>query len=89
MQYKPSAGIFIGGLVLSFAGVTFMLLGNLVEEPAVAILLGMLGLLVGLVLLCVGASRALVIIDQLPAAFRHLERVQEVRPSQTDGRTEN
>lgn len=39
-------------------------------------LLGFAGGVAGLVMLCVGAARALAIIDALPAAFRYVSALQ-------------
>lgn len=39
-------------------------------------LLGLAGEIIGLVMLCVGAARALAIIDALPAAFRNVSAPQ-------------
>lgn len=83
MQYKPSAGIFVGGLAASFGGTVFFMLAlqGDSEGAAAAALIGVLVSIGGIVMLCIGAARALAIIDALPAAFRNLDRLQHPQAS--------
>ncbi|MDQ0924599.1 hypothetical protein QF038_003107 [Pseudarthrobacter sp. W1I19] len=79
MQFKPSAGIFVTGLVLSIIGTVFGFIGigiagssrSYYSSGASAgggflAFLGFATALIGVVLIYVGASRALKIIDALP-----------------------
>lgn len=75
MQFKQSAGIFVGGLAASFGGTLLVLMATAANGDGAA-LVGLVGILVsvsGIVMLCVGAARALAIIDAIPAAFRNLD----------------
>jgi predicted lipid-binding transport protein (Tim44 family) len=77
MRFKPSVGIFVGGLASTFGGAVLFLLVATGGDGGESMFMGLIGILVciaGIVMLCVGAARALAIIDALPAAFRNLDR---------------
>lgn len=78
MQFKPSAGIFVGGLATSFGGALLLMMSTAGDSEAAAgmALVGVLLSIGGIIMLCIGAARALAIIDAVPAAFRNLDRVQ-------------
>lgn len=67
MHFKPSAGIFVAGLATSFGGGLFVAMGSGNSGMA---FIGAAVSVAGLVMMCIGATRALQIIDALPAAFR-------------------
>ncbi|MFJ5693314.1 hypothetical protein ACIP9X_05610 [Arthrobacter sp. NPDC093125] len=81
MNFKPSAGIFVAGLVTSIAGALLAVIAAGISGSASsgagagAAGMGFVSFAVsvaGLVMMCVGARRALLIIDSLPAAFSNL-----------------
>lgn len=78
MEFNPSTGIFVGGLAASFGGTLLVLMAATSpgEDTAFMALAGVLVDIAGVIMLCIGAARALKIIDALPAAFRNLDRVQ-------------
>lgn len=81
MHFKPSAGIFVAGLATSVAGAIFaaMSMGMARTSSSGASMLALAGIaaaVAGLIMMCMGASRALKIIDTLPAAFRSLGQGQ-------------
>lgn len=78
MLFKPSKGIFVGGIVASFCGWLFfsMALAGTGEDANLMMLLAVGLSVAGLVMLCVGAARALEIIDAIPAAFRNLDQAK-------------
>jgi hypothetical protein len=78
MDFKPSAGIFVGGLAAAFGGTLLFLMGiQATDEGAgMMVLVGALVDLAGIIMLCIGAARALRIIDAIPYAFRNLDRMQ-------------
>lgn len=80
MQYKPSAGIFVGGLAASFGGTVFFMLAlqGSNEGAAMGAVIGIVVSIGGIVMLCIGAARALAIIDALPAAFRNLDKIHQL-----------
>lgn len=78
MRFKPSAGIFVGGLLALFTAAV-LLVFSIAGDGRGALAMAMGGLLlslVGIIMLCVGAARALTIIDAIPAAFRSLNNGQ-------------
>lgn len=76
MHFKPSAGVFVGGLAASIGGMLLVLLAAASgEEGAFMVLIGILVGIAGTIMLCIGAARALVIIDSLPAAFYSLNNL--------------
>lgn len=77
VNYKASAGIFAGGLIASYTG-GILIVAGISNTPA-AVFVGASISILGTVLLCVGAYRALAIIDALPAAFRNLTSEQLLR----------
>lgn len=79
MQFKPSAGIFVAGLATAVGGGVIASIAMTTTSSEGAGLMGLLGFaagVAGLVMLCVGAARALAIIDAIPAAFRNLSSGQ-------------
>lgn len=76
MLFKPSKGIFVGGIVASFCGwfVFYMALAGNGGDTNFMMLVAIGLSVAGLVMLCVGAARALEIIDAIPAAFRNLDQ---------------
>ncbi|ELT44822.1 hypothetical protein [Arthrobacter nitrophenolicus] len=78
MYFKPSAGIFVGGLATSFGGTLLILMAanSSGEDTGFMALAGVMAAIAGIIMLCIGAARALRIIDALPAAFRNLDRAQ-------------
>ncbi|MDQ0865721.1 hypothetical protein [Arthrobacter globiformis] len=78
MNFKPSAGIFVAGLVTSFGGGLFWSMGMGMAAtssgggPAGMAFVGFAASVAGLIMLCIGATRALRIIDTLPAALWNL-----------------
>lgn len=78
MQFKPSAGIFVAGIVISTVGTLVVLVGMNTSnsDGGLLSLLGFVASVVGVVLVCIGASRALAIIDAIPAAFRYVAEGQ-------------
>lgn len=76
MNFKPSAGIFVAGLATSFGGGLLLSMGMGMASgssgggAAAMAFLGFAASVAGLIMLCIGATRALRIIDALPAAFR-------------------
>jgi Flp pilus assembly pilin Flp len=81
IMFKPSAGIFVGGLAASFGGTLLVLLSAQAEEGAAMASVGLIVAVCGIVMLCIGAARALTIIDALPAAFRNLDQERTPRQS--------
>lgn len=80
MQFKPSAGIFVAGLVTSIVGVLLAVMAVGISGSASsgagagAAGLGFVSFaasVAGLVMMCIGAYRALRIIDSLPGALRY------------------
>lgn len=69
MHFKPSAGIFVAGLATSFGGGLFVATG--IGNSGMAFI-GFAASVAGLVMMCIGATRALQIIDALPAAFHNI-----------------
>ena len=49
------------------------------EGAAMGALIGIVVSIGGIVMLCIGAARALAIIDALPAAFRNLDKMQSMQ----------
>lgn len=84
MQFKPSAGIFVTGLLMSILGPVFGSIGIGIASSAnrsyysdsgssvgggFLAFLGFATAVVGIILVYIGATRALRIIDALPAAL--------------------
>lgn len=81
MQFKPSASIFVTGLLMSILGPVFGLVGMGIADSGrysdsgssvgggFLAFLGFATALVGIILVYVGATRALRIIDALPSAL--------------------
>jgi hypothetical protein len=76
MQFKPSAGVFVGGLATMVGSAFIFAIAMASSEGAFMGLIGFAGGVAGLIMLCVGAARALAIIDALPAAFRNVSVLQ-------------
>jgi hypothetical protein len=76
MRFKPSAGIFVAGLVTMVVSGVFAAGAMSSSDGAGFGLLGFAGGIAGLIMLCVGAARALAIIDAIPAAFRSVSAGQ-------------
>lgn len=82
MYFKPSAGIFVSGLLLSILGTIFGFIGLGVASSGsyydsgrsvgggTLVFLGFAAALAGVIMVYVGASRALKVIDALPAALK-------------------
>lgn len=78
MQFKPSAGIFVAGIATTIGGaLLFLMVATGDGEGMGLAMIGLGASVAGVVMLCVGAARALAIIDALPAAFRNLDRSQQ------------
>lgn len=81
MQFKPSAGIFVSGLLMSILGSVFGFVGMGIASSGsyydsgssagggFLAFLGFATALVGTILVYVGATRALKIVDALPAVL--------------------
>jgi hypothetical protein len=76
MRFKPSAGIFVAGLATMVVSGVFVAGAMSSSDGAGFGLLGFAGGVAGLIMLCVGAARALAIIDAIPAAFRSVSAGQ-------------
>lgn len=92
MRFKPSAGIFVAGLLMSIIGPVFGFIGISIASSARSsyyysdngsstgggflAFLGFATALVGIILVYVGATRALRIIDALPYVLNFQGQVQ-------------
>jgi hypothetical protein len=83
MPFKPSAGIFVAGLATTVGSAVLAAMATTSSGAGVMVLLGFAGGVAGLIMLCVGAARALAIIDALPAAFRAVSAPQAPQQSPT------
>jgi hypothetical protein len=100
MYFKPSAGIFVSGLLLSILGTIFGFIGMGVASSGsyyddgravgggTLVFLGFGVALTGIIMVYVGASRALKVIDALPSALKlvPLELQQQLAQQQQASR---